>query len=505
MDHLEQVLFAHDDHPDSDFLPSSPHDPFDHPKQEDILSDPLDTSPTPNSNNNTNANTTSNNNNNNNANTTTTNNNRSNKNPGTTASTPASATNTRPTTGMPATNGPNATTASSAAATPPLPPPPPSQSSVSSEALRIALTTPDLLMPYRGLVVDEPASPQTHLPSHVGSVLHDGDPSSPLQENRRPAGTLSNIIPMGTNASAAAAAAATAAAVSTLAPASAAATTVATSSPMVDCAAAFQNVHLHPHLHPNSVPAAGGPPYGHGTAASNNAHQHQYHCTSNMTAALSAVMPLQQRQQPQQSQQPQHQHSTSSPYVVDMSGVPSSLLPPTPPPPLLAPMLVSKRVFTGGNSNLMIGIGSSMVPGAGTAAGATTAMSAKDKLAQRKQRNKESARRYREKQVARKRQLEFYTKTLTEQNRELETLHDRLLTLTCTTTINRQRQNQQVPHPTAAAAATAAAAVSSGQAGHVLGAHGHHAGIGGGAAVAAGHAHLLGHAHGQRGQLHHSH
>lgn len=55
----------------------------------------------------------------------------------------------------------------------------------------------------------------------------------------------------------------------------------------------------------------------------------------------------------------------------------------------------------------------------------------KDKLAQRKLRNKESARRYREKQVARRRQLENYTRTLTEQNRELESLHDKLLTLTC--------------------------------------------------------------------------
>lgn len=147
-----------------------------------------------------------------------------------------------------------------------------------------------------------------------------------------------------------------------------------------------------------------------------------------------------------------------------------------------------------------------MVPGSGTGgtvAVPATAMSAKDKLAQRKQRNKESARRYREKQVARKRQLEFYTKTLTEQNRELESLHDRLLTLTCTTTINRQRQNQQVPQPTAAAAAAAAAAVSSGPVGHVLG--GHVTAGGGGAAVAAGHAHLLGHSHGQRGQLHHNH
>lgn len=55
----------------------------------------------------------------------------------------------------------------------------------------------------------------------------------------------------------------------------------------------------------------------------------------------------------------------------------------------------------------------------------------KDKLAQRKQRNKESARRYREKQVARRRHLENYTRTLCEQNRELESLHDRLLSLTC--------------------------------------------------------------------------
>lgn len=61
----------------------------------------------------------------------------------------------------------------------------------------------------------------------------------------------------------------------------------------------------------------------------------------------------------------------------------------------------------------------------------TTRPVAKDKLAQRKQRNKESARRYREKQVARRRHLENYTRTLCEQNRELETLHDRLLSLTC--------------------------------------------------------------------------
>lgn len=55
----------------------------------------------------------------------------------------------------------------------------------------------------------------------------------------------------------------------------------------------------------------------------------------------------------------------------------------------------------------------------------------KEKLAQRKLRNKESARRYREKQVARRKQLENYTRTLSEQNRELELLHQRLLTLTC--------------------------------------------------------------------------
>lgn len=55
----------------------------------------------------------------------------------------------------------------------------------------------------------------------------------------------------------------------------------------------------------------------------------------------------------------------------------------------------------------------------------------KDKLAQRKLRNKESARRYREKQVARRRQLENYTRSLTEQNRELEIIHDKLLRLTC--------------------------------------------------------------------------
>lgn len=60
---------------------------------------------------------------------------------------------------------------------------------------------------------------------------------------------------------------------------------------------------------------------------------------------------------------------------------------------------------------------------------------ARDKLAQRKLRNKESARRYREKQVARRRHLEHYTRTLSEQNRELECLHDRLLSLTCACTL----------------------------------------------------------------------
>lgn len=68
----------------------------------------------------------------------------------------------------------------------------------------------------------------------------------------------------------------------------------------------------------------------------------------------------------------------------------------------------------------------------------------KDKLAQRKLRNKESARRYREKQVARRRQLENYTRTLTEQNRELESLHDKLLTLTCERSM---RLPDQVPVP----------------------------------------------------------
>jgi hypothetical protein len=55
----------------------------------------------------------------------------------------------------------------------------------------------------------------------------------------------------------------------------------------------------------------------------------------------------------------------------------------------------------------------------------------RDKSTQRKLRNKESARRYREKQVAKRRQLEDYTRNLVEQNRELESLHERLLTLTC--------------------------------------------------------------------------
>jgi Basic region leucine zipper len=55
----------------------------------------------------------------------------------------------------------------------------------------------------------------------------------------------------------------------------------------------------------------------------------------------------------------------------------------------------------------------------------------RDKSTQRKLRNKESARRYREKQVAKRRQLEEYTRSLAEQNRELESLHEKLLTLTC--------------------------------------------------------------------------
>lgn len=66
---------------------------------------------------------------------------------------------------------------------------------------------------------------------------------------------------------------------------------------------------------------------------------------------------------------------------------------------------------------------------------------AKEKLAQRKLRNKESARRYREKQVARRRQLENFTRTLAEQNRELEALHDRLLALTC----QRRMRTSQTP------------------------------------------------------------
>lgn len=55
----------------------------------------------------------------------------------------------------------------------------------------------------------------------------------------------------------------------------------------------------------------------------------------------------------------------------------------------------------------------------------------RDKSTQRKLRNKESARRYREKQVAKRRQLEDFTRTLAEQNRELESLHEKLLSLTC--------------------------------------------------------------------------
>jgi hypothetical protein len=55
----------------------------------------------------------------------------------------------------------------------------------------------------------------------------------------------------------------------------------------------------------------------------------------------------------------------------------------------------------------------------------------RDKSTQRKLRNKESARRYREKQVSKRRQLEEYTRSLAEQNRELESLHEKLLTLTC--------------------------------------------------------------------------
>lgn len=73
----------------------------------------------------------------------------------------------------------------------------------------------------------------------------------------------------------------------------------------------------------------------------------------------------------------------------------------------------------------------------------------KEKLAQRKLRNKESARRYREKQVARRRQLENFTRTLAEQNRELEALHDRLLALTC------ERRQMRAGNNAAAAAAAA--------------------------------------------------
>lgn len=55
----------------------------------------------------------------------------------------------------------------------------------------------------------------------------------------------------------------------------------------------------------------------------------------------------------------------------------------------------------------------------------------RDRSTQRKLRNKESARRYREKQVAKRRQLENFTRNLAEQNRELESLHEKLLSLTC--------------------------------------------------------------------------
>ncbi|CAN8073083.1 unnamed protein product [Agarophyton chilense] len=74
---------------------------------------------------------------------------------------------------------------------------------------------------------------------------------------------------------------------------------------------------------------------------------------------------------------------------------------------------------------------SAAVAVAAVAAAVSAEQRSKDKLAQRKLRNKESARRYREKQVARRRQLENYTRTLSEQNRELEVLHHKLLTLTC--------------------------------------------------------------------------
>lgn len=55
----------------------------------------------------------------------------------------------------------------------------------------------------------------------------------------------------------------------------------------------------------------------------------------------------------------------------------------------------------------------------------------KDKTVQRKLRNKESARRYREKQVAKRRQLENYTRSLADQNQQLEALHEKLLSLSC--------------------------------------------------------------------------
>lgn len=65
----------------------------------------------------------------------------------------------------------------------------------------------------------------------------------------------------------------------------------------------------------------------------------------------------------------------------------------------------------------------------------------RDKSTQRKLRNKESARRYREKQVAKRRQLEDFTRSLAEQNRELESLHEKLLALTCGQTGAAEKSN----------------------------------------------------------------
>lgn len=233
------------------------------------------------------------------------------------------------------------------------------------------------------------------MPSH-----RDDDPSSPLQENRRPNCVHSNMVPIP-------------------------------SSLPLECGGGGQSTHQNPSAH----------------LLSGNIQSSQM---------VNFALPFQQHNQNPQPRFPNlttpathsgnlqpfglhngHPVNQQGQPFIQSGSIPSSLLPPAPPPPLPMNYISGpvKKELTGAN--------------------AAAPLAPKDKLAQRKLRNKESARRYREKQVARRRHLEHYTKTLSEQNRELETLHDRLLTLTCSPTVNQQPPAQsgqpatlvQVPPP----------------------------------------------------------